>query len=56
MQLVFHHVCNGCDAYSITPTDFDTLLTWIQDQQTNGVTVQTTDQVVGGAVKPPVAP
>jgi peptidoglycan/xylan/chitin deacetylase (PgdA/CDA1 family) len=56
VQLVFHHVCSGCDAYSITPTDFDALLTWIEGQQANGVTVETVDQVIGGEVKPPVAP
>jgi hypothetical protein len=54
VQLVFHNVCIKCDAYQITPTHFDELLTWIQGQ--SGVTVETTYQVIGGPVNPPVAP
>lgn len=54
VQIVFHNVCLKCDAYQITPTHFDELLTWIQGQ--SGVTVETTQQVIGGPVNPPVAP
>ena len=32
VQLVFHHLCDGCDAYSITPATFDALLTWLEGQ------------------------
>jgi endoglucanase len=56
VQLVFHHLCEGCDAYAITTADFDALLTWLESQASNGVSVQTTHQVVGGPVNPPVAP
>jgi hypothetical protein len=56
VQLVFHHLCDGCDAYSITPATFDALLTWLEGQSANGVVVRTTHQVVGGAVQPPVPP
>jgi peptidoglycan/xylan/chitin deacetylase (PgdA/CDA1 family) len=56
VQLVFHNICSGCDAYSITQADFTTLLAWLQSQSPNGVTVQTTAQVIGGAVQPPVQP
>ena len=56
VQLVFHNICNACDAYSITQADFTTLLTWIQSQEPGGVTVQTTAQVVGGSIQPPVQP
>ncbi len=56
VQLVFHHVCDGCDAYSITPTNFGMLLDWIQSQEANGVTVLTTNEVIGGTVKAPVPP
>ena len=56
MQLVFHHVCVKCDAYQITPTHLDELLAWLEAQQANGVTVETTHQVIGGTVKSPVAP
>ncbi len=56
VQLVFHHVCNGCDAYSITPANFTALLDWLQTRSANGTIVETTTQVVGGTVKPPVNP
>ena len=56
VQLVFHHVCNRCDPYSITPAHFDELLAWLHDQAPNGVSVETTHAVIGGIVKPPVAP
>jgi peptidoglycan/xylan/chitin deacetylase (PgdA/CDA1 family) len=56
VQLVFHHVCVKCDAYQITPTHLDELLAWLEAQQANGVTVETTHQVIGGTVKSPVAP
>jgi peptidoglycan/xylan/chitin deacetylase (PgdA/CDA1 family) len=56
VQLVFHHLCDGCDAYSITPATFDALLTWLEGQSANGVVVRTAHQVVGGAVQPPVSP
>src|SRR5258708_4673269 len=54
VQLTFHHICNGCDAYSITPTDMQSLLDWLSTQVTSGaVLVETTEQVIGGTSKPP---
>jgi hypothetical protein len=44
VQLVFHHLCDNCDAYSITPAHFNELLDWLQSQQ--GVFVLTTDEVI----------
>lgn len=54
VQLVFHHICNSCDAYSITATDFQTLLDWLQPRAATGTVVETTNQVIGGPVNPPV--
>ena len=54
VQLVFHNICSGCDAYSITEADFTALLAWLQSQA--GVTVETTAQVIGGPVQPIVQP
>jgi peptidoglycan/xylan/chitin deacetylase (PgdA/CDA1 family) len=54
VQLVFHHICNGCDAYSITQSDFQALLDWLQPRAATGTVVETTAQVIGGTVKPPV--
>ncbi len=56
VQLVFHHICSGCDAYSITASNFQALLDWLQPRAAIGTTVQTTVQVIGGPVNPPVAP
>ncbi len=53
-QLVFHHVCEGCDVYSITPANFSALLDWLQPRSANGTVVLSTTQVIGGTVKPPV--
>ena len=51
--LVFHHICeNDCDPYSITPENFNALLTWLQTQN---VTIETVNQVMGGAVQPAVS-
>jgi peptidoglycan/xylan/chitin deacetylase (PgdA/CDA1 family) len=55
-QLVFHHICNQCDAYSITAANFQALLDWLQGQAANGVLIETTNQVIGGPFNPPVAP
>jgi endoglucanase len=56
VQLVFHHLCNQCDAYSIMPADFDALLDWLQPRAANGTVVKTTDAVIGGPLNPPVTP
>src|SRR6516165_5450645 len=49
VQLTFHHICSGCDAYSITTADMQSLLDWLSTQVTAGaVAVETTKQVVGG--------
>jgi peptidoglycan/xylan/chitin deacetylase (PgdA/CDA1 family) len=54
VQLTFHHICNGCDAYSITPADMQSLLDWLSTQVTGGaVAVKTTEQVIGGTYQTP---
>lgn len=54
VQLVFHHICSSCDAYSITATNFQALLDWLQANATSGIVIETTAQVIGGPVQPPV--
>jgi peptidoglycan/xylan/chitin deacetylase (PgdA/CDA1 family) len=56
VQLVFHHICDSCDAYSITAANFNALLDWLQPRSASGTVVETTNQVIGGPVNPPVAP
>lgn len=54
VQLVFHHICDRCDAYSITLSNFTALLDWLAPRAANGTIVETTAQVIGGPVQPPV--
>ena len=54
VQLTFHHICDGCDAYSITAATMQSLLDWLSTQVTTGaVAVETTGQVIGGTYKTP---
>ena len=56
VQLVFHHVCDGCDAYSVSAATLTGLLDFLAAESANGVVVKTTDEVIGGPVQPPVEP
>ena len=50
--IIFHHVCNDdCDPYSVTPAIFGAFLAWLQTQN---VSVETVNQVMGGTVNPAV--
>ena len=54
VQLTFHHICSGCDAYSITAANMQALVDWLNTQVTTGaVAVKTTEQVVGGTYTAP---
>ena len=54
VQLTFHHICDGCDAYSIPAANMQALLDWLNTQVTTGaVAVKTTEQVVGGTYTAP---
>jgi peptidoglycan/xylan/chitin deacetylase (PgdA/CDA1 family) len=56
VQFVFHHLCDGCDAYSVTVPTFTALLDWLEGRTGRGTVVRTTAQVIGGTVKGPVQP
>ncbi len=56
MQLVFHHLCKGCNAHAVAQEDFDALLAWLGPRAANGTIVQTTAEVIGGSALPPVQP
>jgi peptidoglycan/xylan/chitin deacetylase (PgdA/CDA1 family) len=45
VQLVFHHVCDQCDAYSITPAHLEELAAWLAARPST-TTVMTTAQVM----------
>jgi peptidoglycan/xylan/chitin deacetylase (PgdA/CDA1 family) len=58
IQFVFHRYCDAhCGAYTVQPAKFTALLDFLQAEVAAGrVSVQTTAQVIGGPVNPPVTP
>lgn len=55
VQLVIHHVCDGCDdTYATSPSTLSAFLDWLAPRAANGTTVKTVDQVIGGSTQPPV--
>jgi peptidoglycan/xylan/chitin deacetylase (PgdA/CDA1 family) len=58
VQFVFHRLCEQqCGPYAITPAKLTALLDFLQGEVAGGrVTVQTTAQVIGGPLQPPVLP
>ena len=54
---VFHHVCDGCDQYSIDLDTFTNFANWLARQRDkNGLVIKTIDEVIGGEMKPGVIP
>ena len=53
--LVFHQICNACDANAISPADFADFIEWLAARSASGTTVKTVGEVMGGAAKPAVA-
>jgi hypothetical protein len=57
VQFVFHRLCEQCGPYAITPAKFTAFLDFLQGEVAGGrVVVQTTAQVIGGPLQPPVLP
>ncbi len=56
VQIVFHHLCNACDAYAVSPKTLTALVTWLEKRASRGTVVMTTAEVIGGPVNPPVKP
>src|SRR5260370_27183135 len=55
VPLVFHQICDACDANWMTQSDFSSLLAWLQGQeQANGVVVKRVQDVVNGPPQPAV--
>ena len=50
VQLVFHHICDGCDAYSITQANLQALLDWLAPRAATGTAVETTARVMSGSI------
>ena len=62
--LTYHHICANIGAancpadLSTTPAIYNAFMTWLAGQTSNGVTVKTVQQVIGGTFNPgvPVSP
>ncbi len=46
LQIVFHHVCDGCDLYSVSLPTLTAFLTWLQARRTQGTIVETVRQAL----------
>lgn len=44
---VFHHVCDGCDKYAVSPEIFSEFAQWLSGQQSNGLVIKTVGEVMG---------
>src|SRR5262249_22737948 len=42
VQIVIHHLCDHCDAYSMTISDFTSFVQWLATRSANGTVVRTT--------------
>jgi peptidoglycan/xylan/chitin deacetylase (PgdA/CDA1 family) len=63
VPILLHGICDGCSTMAVSETDFETLLSWLDQQRSNDVTVRTVHEVIGGSVRrgvdgpaPPPAP
>jgi peptidoglycan/xylan/chitin deacetylase (PgdA/CDA1 family) len=45
---VFHHVCDGCDQYAVSPEIFSEFSKWLGEQQSNGLVIKTVGEVMSG--------
>ncbi len=53
VPFVFHHICDGCNEYSVSATNLVAFLDWLAARRTAGTEVATVHDVIGGSVKPP---
>jgi peptidoglycan/xylan/chitin deacetylase (PgdA/CDA1 family) len=45
--LIFHHVCDGCDYYAVSPAVFGRFIPWLREEQAQGrVQVKTVGEVI----------
>lgn len=49
VQIIFHHICDRCDDYSITQSELDDFLSWLAaEQAADRVRVKTVREVIRG--------
>jgi len=56
VPITFHHVCDGCSTNGVSASMLTAFLDWLAPRAALGTQVATVDQVIGGDVKPPIAP
>ena len=56
VQLLFHNICDGCNANAISPAAFEQFLTWLQARAASGTIVKTVREVIVGDPPPPPLP
>jgi peptidoglycan/xylan/chitin deacetylase (PgdA/CDA1 family) len=49
VNIIMHHLCDGCDTYSTTTTTLAGFLDWLQPRAGQGTVIQTVGQVIAGA-------
>jgi peptidoglycan/xylan/chitin deacetylase (PgdA/CDA1 family) len=54
--LTFHHVCSGCDRFSIDLETFTAFAEWLHNQQDNGIQVMTIGEVFSTGIPPVTQP
>ncbi|GAA4572189.1 polysaccharide deacetylase family protein [Planotetraspora kaengkrachanensis] len=55
-NIYLHHICETCPTYSMPPSDFADLLTWLRERVDDGsIIIRTAGQVIGGPVHPPIS-
>ena len=54
--MTFHGICDGCDEYSTTLTQFTQFLDWLQPRAGSGTVVRTVAQVMATPAPPPPDP
>ena len=55
VQFVFHHVCDNCGTYAVSPSTLNALMDWLQARVAAGtVAVKPVNQVMTGSVQPGV--
>ncbi len=53
VQIVFHHICENCEQqYSVTPSNLDAFLSWLEPRSAQGTDVETVHEVIGGEEHP----
>jgi hypothetical protein len=51
VPIVFHHICNDCDQYSVSAATFEEFLNWLAARRDSGTVVETVADVMVGPLR-----